>query len=353
VTLALLAVLAVLAQPAATPSARLAAAPPRLVVGQAWSATVIVRGTGRPVVRGRLGARTVSFGASPVGRGRYRVVVRFATAGTWTLSAVLGRQEVVLGRVQVADSYLLAQPAGVLVLPDGSVLVCERGSKNRVLRVDPASGRFSVFATGTPVPFGLARAADGSIVVAGDAGIFRVPPTGGRASQLSAVPASPIAFAPNGDLYYGHFTELGRIRPGSRAADRLSTEVNFPHGLAVAEDGSLLVSDTGNKRLIRVDPRDGRVTVVAAGLRTPMGVVLERSGAALVLEFDLHSVSRIAPNGSKTTVATGLPSPYALARAQEGAVYVVETGSVSRATGTLDQIDDDGSHHRIRLLPQR
>jgi sugar lactone lactonase YvrE len=239
------------------------------------------------------------------------------------------------------------------VLPDGSVLICERGAKNRVLRVDPASGRFGVFATGTPVPFGLARAADGSIVIGGDDGIFRVPPTGGRASQLSAVPASPIAFAPNGDLYYGHFTELGRIRPGSTGADRLSTEVNSPHGLAVAADGSLLVSDTGNRRLVRVDARSGRAVVVAVGLRTPMGLALDPSGAALVLEFDSHSLSRIAPNGAKTTLATGLPSPYALARAQDGVVYVVETGSVSRATGTLDRVDPDGSRHRIRLLPRR
>jgi glucose/arabinose dehydrogenase len=93
-----------------------------------------------------------------------------------------------------------------------------------------------------------------------------------------------------------------------------------------AEDGSLLVSDTGNKRLIRVDPRGGRAAVVAAGLRTPMGLVLEPSGAALVLEFDSHSLSRIAMNGSRKTLATGLSSPYALARAADGPVYVVETG---------------------------
>jgi sugar lactone lactonase YvrE len=351
--LAVLAILAVLAQPAAASPVRLATAPPELVLGQTWTATVVVRGAGRPVVRGRLGSKTVSFRATASGGGRYRVVMRFDAAGTWRLSAVLGGRELLLGRVQVVDSYRLAQPAGVLVLPDGSVLVCERGSKNRVLRVDPASGRFRVFATGTPVPFGLDSASDGSIVVSGDAGIFRVPSAGGRATRLSSVAASPIAFAPNGDLYYGHFTELGRIRPGSSSPDRLPTEVNFPHGLALAEDGSLLVSDTGNKRLIRVDPRGGRAAVVAAGLRTPMGLVLEPSGAALVLEFDSHSLSRIGMNGSRTTLATGLSSPYALARAEDGLVYVVETGNVSRATGTLDRVDPDGSRHRIRLLPQR
>jgi hypothetical protein len=92
---------------------------------------------------------------------------------------------------------------------------------------------------------------------------------------------------------------------------------------------------------------------VAAGLATPMGLALEPSGAALVLEFDSHSLSRIGTNGTSTTVVSGLSSPYALARAQDGVVYVIETGSVSRPTGTLDRVDPDGSRHRIRLLPQR
>jgi streptogramin lyase len=349
VILALLVVLAFV--PTATPTARLATDPPQLVVGQAWTATLVVHGPGRPVVRGRLGANAVSFRARLVRNGRYRAILRFAAAGTWKLSAQLGRHELSLGSVRVTASYLLAQPAGVLVLPDGSVLVCERGAKNRVLRVDPASGRFTVFATGTPLPFALARASDGSIAVAGDAGIFRIPPGGGRAARLSPLAASPIAFASNGDLYYAHFTELGRIRAGSGTADLLPVEVNFPHGLGVAEDGSLIVSDTGNNRLIRVDPRNGRVAVVSAGLSTPMGMALEPSGAALVLEFATHRLLRIEMSGTITALAAGLPSPYALARARDGAVYVVETGSVSRATGTLDRVKLDGSLDHIRLLP--
>jgi sugar lactone lactonase YvrE len=349
-TLAFLVLLAFL--PSTTPTARLTAEPPQLVVGQTWPATVIVHGSGRPVIRGRLGAGVVTFRTRLLSKGRYRAVLQFAAAGTWKLSAQLGKRELPLGKVRVTESYLLAQPAGVLVLPDGSVLVCERGDKNRVLRVDPASGRFTVFATGTLLPFALARASDGSFAVAGDAGIFRVPPAGGRATRLSPVAASPIAFASNGDLYYGHFSELGRIRPGSQTADLLPVDVNFPHGLAITGDGFLIVSDTGNNRLIRVDPHSARVSVVVAGLSSPMGMTLEPSGAILVLEFDTHRLLRIETSGTITRIATGLPSPYALARAQDGATFVVETGSVARPTGTLDRVELDGSVHRVRLLPQ-
>jgi len=109
------------------------------------------------------------------------------------------------------------------------------------------------------------------------------------------------------------------------------------------------VSDTGHARLLRFDPATRTSSVLATGLRTALGAIDSGDGGVLVVEFESGRLLRIA--GGRTTVVTGaLRKPYALTRATDGSVYIVEDGELSRPTGGIARIAADGTVTRLRLV---
>jgi hypothetical protein len=85
----------------------------------------------------------------------------------------------------------------------------------------------------------------------------------------------------------GETRRLARLPPGQQ--NRTS--------LAVAGDGSLMVSSGFHIRAIyRVAP-DGTVTTVTRDLSDPQGIVVDRNGAIYVAETALHRIIRLVPTG--------------------------------------------------------
>jgi hypothetical protein len=343
---------AVLAAAAALAACTAAAAPPTLVVrlvvppdtlvaGQRWAARLTVRPAARPTLRATSAGKALTARATATGRGRYTAIVRFPSAGIWRLAAVVRGRTFALGRVRVLVSYPLALPAQILALDEQSLLVVERQGRDRVLRVDTETGRFSVVTTRIPSPWGLARAANGGVLVSGGSGIYEV---GGK--KIADVAAGPIAVAPNGDLYFADQTRVGRIGDGGRV-ETLASNVAAPHGLVVRRDGSLVVSDSGNGRLLGIDPSTRATTVIASGLKSPLGVIEAADGGLLVVEFDSGRLVRF--DGGRV-VTQSLREPYALTRS-DGTVYVVEGGDNIRPSGSIARVSDDGSVTRLRLVP--
>jgi sugar lactone lactonase YvrE len=346
-SLAALLVLVALAACAASAAApprfvRLATLPETLVVGQRWTAHLTVQPAGTPIVVASAGARTVSSRARASGRGRYSATLRFPAPGNWRLTALVGRRSFALGRIRVLVSYPLALPAQILAVNDHSLLVVERQGRDRILRVDVDTGRFSIAASGIPTPWGLARDATGRVLVSGRSGIYELD---GR--KVAGVAASPIAAGPNGDLYFAEESRVGRIgRDGH--IETLTTDVEAPHALVLRREGSLVVSDSGHGRLLRIDPATRATAVLASGLRNPLGAIETAEGALLVVEFDSGRLLRI---GDERAVAHGLRKPYALTQAADGAIYVVESGDFSRPSGAIARVAGDGTVVRLRLIP--
>ncbi|HUU28226.1 MAG TPA: hypothetical protein VM123_10475 [archaeon] len=96
---------------------------------------------------------------------------------------------------------------------------------------------------------------------------------------------------------WGSGTVLQIVSGGKRLAEPVPVAKNlvFPEGLAVAQDGSLLVVETGTRRLLRIDTETGEISTVADKLDlgaqaipgTPPtwifnGVAVGRSGAIYV-----------------------------------------------------------------------
>jgi streptogramin lyase len=333
-------------------SVRLVGRPPVLTVAQAWTATLRVVGPGTPRVSARLGSRQLRFRAVRAGRQRFRARIALPASGTWQLIATLGSRRFTLARIRVAQATLqLDQPAHVLVEPAGTLLIAERGNRDRILRVDPSTGATSVFARGLVDPFGLVRAPDGTILASSGGAIVRIPASGGAPQAAFAVDAGPLAFGRANELFYANRSEVGRIDASSGRVNVFTRDVNAPHALAFTPDGQLVVADSGNDRILRVDPITGTAASFVSDLRTPLGLALAPDGSLVVAEYAAGTVLRVDTSGQTTQLAAGFEQPYALAVAADGTIYVIEAGQLTRATGTLRRIRPGSAVETIQLRP--
>jgi len=232
-------------------------------------------------------------------------------------------------------------------MKDGALLVAERGTHNRLLRVNPTTGTTRVYTTGIGVPWGLGYARDGSILVSTTGGIYRLRPR----AKINSVDASPFVVLPDGRIAYANVTSVGVIEAGK--AHPWKVDVSAPHGLSLLPDGALALGDTGNNRILRIDPATGTSTLLTDKVSTALGVTAEPSGSVLTVEYTSGRLLRVDPSGSVSVVATGLRKAYALARTRTGVVYVTESGDLRRPTGTIRRITPDGRSSVLRLTLTR
>lgn len=149
--------------------------------------------------------------------------------------------------------------------------------------------------------------------------------------------------------------------------------LRYPEGIFLDEETQLLfIADTGNHRIIAVDPESGSVRAVygdgtagstdgtgaAARFRRPRGIT-RMENAIYVADTGNHAIRRINPeDNSVTTVARGaldhfesLRSPWGLA-AREGTLYIGNAGehqiwAYTRTTGTVLPFAGSG-HEGVR-----
>ncbi|MBD2846062.1 copper amine oxidase [Paenibacillus sp. IB182496] len=155
-------------------------------------------------------------------------------------------------------------------------------------------------------------------------------------------------------------TYTGSGEAGYAEGDREDAAFRMPGSLALMPEGGLLVSDTGNQRLRVVREAQTRLlagahyaigdsgqlagafadgTGAEAFFSTPTGIALRDDGTVLVADADNHAIRAVAPDGTVRTVAgDGLIGnedgktaearfyyPTDVAIAPDGAIYVADT----------------------------
>jgi hypothetical protein len=188
----------------------------------------------------------------------------------------------------------------IAALPDGGFLIADEFNK-RVRMVD-ARGIITTVAgggrehgDGVPAtrarldePWSVATTPDGGFVVVDDQRVRRVGPDG----LIRTI-------AGNGD--YPDKLAPARGEPATSVA--LDME-----DVAMAGDGSVLLADLLDDRILRVTP-DGHLTLVADLPHDdgPISVAAEADGGVLYVSRDPRRVWRIAPDGSRRVIAGAAP----------------------------------------------
>lgn len=147
---------------------------------------------------------------------------------------------------------------------------------------------------------------------------------------------------------------------GDAGGDYLASSFRMPQSIAVAADGSILVSDSRNQTIRKLSGGKAAVfagvsltkdnkgfpegnfldgTADSSFFNLPAGLAVDAQGAVYVADTGNHAVRKISPDGQVTTVAgDGLlgsadgkgrsarfNTPKDLAVAQDGTVYVADT----------------------------
>jgi M6 family metalloprotease-like protein len=243
--------------------------------------------------------------------------------GTWQPLAVASDSN---GNVYIASNNQIR-----MVHPDGSVTVIA------------GSGGYGFSGDGGPgpkaqlyFPFGVTLAADGTVYFADNDNhrVRKVAPDG----TISTIAGTGTA---------------GYSGDGGQAT---SARLNYPQGVAIANDGSILIADRYNHRIRRVTS-DGTISTVAgtgtcgatgdggpasaARLCYPASVLADASGNIYIADTSNYRVRMITPDGTISTVAgngsssstretgsatsTAIGAVSSLAMTSNGDLYVADT----------------------------
>ena len=333
--------------------------PRAVTAGLAWNATLHVRRHGHPAAglrptlvftRPGLGH---SFVAKPAGRGAYRARVLLPSAGRWTAAARIAGHRYALGSVAVVEPPVrLVASADVVIDRDGSLVVADvqgdqvvrvTGSRlERLARLefpvevalDPGGGVGVV-----DLERLVHNVEDGRVTRVAGGAIAGFSGDGGPAVSALLDQPTSLAYDAAGNLF---ITELGgRIRRVDAQTGRISTfagvggqgfggdggpanaaQLDRPHGLAVAADGTVYFCDTFNNRIRKVAP-NGTMSTIATGLNLPADLTLAPDGRLYSTDYGNNRIVRVEPGGGLTTVATA-DGPNSVAVAADGTIYATE-----------------------------
>jgi streptogramin lyase len=305
-------------------------------VGRPWGATLKVRPSSfRGVVSITAAGPRRLVGRATRAKGAYRVRLTFPSPGRWKLTARAGGSTSRLGSITVRRPapLIFTWPTSVDVQQDGSLLVVENG-RGRVVTVHPARGGLRVRASGLAKAFAAAAAPSGSVYVSDGPSLMRIDGGARQTVATAREDIGPIGVAADGTVYYATGTQLLRLGGGLPIATGLAN----PHGVAVAADGAVLVSDTANNRVLRVDPTGGGVsTLIRTG--EPRGLDISTDGTIYLVEAGTRRVGRYNPAGTRLgDVGPAFRDPYAVATAGR-IVFVVDTA----ASGVIRRVAADGT----------
>jgi len=266
-----------------------------------------------------------------------------------------------VGRTPAGAAVVLAQPRTAAVDAGGDVYFTDT-YHHQIRRLDRSGVVTTIAGTGQPGYGGDGGPATAArletphgVAVDGHGHVFIADSPNHRIRMVDLATGTIRTVAGTGVAGYG-----GDGGPATAA------RLNRPRFLVVAADGSLIVADTDNYRVRRVDP-SGIITTIAgtgdrgysgdggpataARLDDPRGLAYDAAGNLYVSNAEgsaVPSVRRIDPAGTITTVAGGQPAGYGGDGGPATEARLNEPRSIAVAGSTLYVADS--LNNRIRAV---
>lgn len=272
-----------------------------------------------------------------------------------------------LARISGTPSAVSFDPSGQLISIDYNT--------GALRRTDPKTGKSSLIATLEPPNDNLAVGSDGTIYVSDTArsSIIAVNPLdatqrrllGGEFATVGGLaltviegretivaadstgyrfvdPSTGAVTRPPFDMSLGGSIDiaatdaavvttdvrLGRLRKIDRRTRVLLADIKdlkAPTGVTILDDGDIVIAEYASGELARIS--GGVRTVLARGLRGPVGLARDSGGALLVSEHRAGVISSVdLHDGARRELARGFDRPEGLARMKDGRIAVAEAG---------------------------
>ena len=246
----------------------------------------------------------------------------------------------------------LNRPHGISLLPDGSLLVADRG--NHTIRIVDPEDATRTLAGGGKAGFAEGRGIEALFnepiaVVADRKGNIFVADRNNHRIRRMAADGTVTTVAGNGNAGY---------------ADGASRQAKFnqPYGVALDDaEITLYVADYLNHAIRIISLLSGEVSTLAgngtagftdgagttASFNQPYNLKNDGHGALIVPDQNNHAVRRVGMNGMVTTLAGSGSAGYADGKGQD-TKFDNPTGAVADANGTV--FVADRNNHRVRRL---
>ncbi|MEL0167967.1 MAG: SMP-30/gluconolactonase/LRE family protein [Pseudomonadaceae bacterium] len=210
-------------------------------------------------------------------------------------------------------------------------------ANNRITRVNPQTGEARQIVGGElAVPAGLALSEDGKTLYVADVFALRAVDTAsGKVTDLRRAHGSDAEYPINVGLGKERLLvtsfSTGTLQLISRADNSTLAMVhhlNAPSAAVELDDGSVLVSEMGSGKLLRLSGADlSERSDAATGLQGPVQMIRSRDGMVYLTQMS-GTLSRFNPaSGEVSNVAEGLQLPEGLTELPDGKLLVAEPGA--------------------------
>ncbi len=260
--------------------------------------------------------------------------VRRVDAGSGRIHTVAGTgQPGFSGDGGAATQACLNEPYGIALDRAGNLFIVDRRNR-RVRRVDARSGVISTLAEARLVE-------PNDVCVDHEEQRLFIADVAGHVVQAI-------------DLGAGSMTTVagtGEARRDGDGGPAVAAALHGPRAVAVAADGALLILERNGNVLRRIDPEAGLIaTIAGTGARgyagdggpaiaatfgAPKELGIDRDGGLLIVDTENHVIRRIDPNsGIVVTIAgngrhgggeASLARPHGVAVGPDGAIYIGDT----------------------------
>jgi len=122
------------------------------------------------------------------------------------------------------------------------------------------------------------------------------------------------------------------------------TKFCSPQGIELDNDGNIIVADSRNNAIRKVDVKTMAVTTVAEGFQSPYGVAIDKRGNIFVADYGNNSIKRINTKGLVQDIVSATVSNFV----NEPRSLCLPTGIGIDHTGNL--VICDCYHHVIRKV---